>query len=176
MGAIVALTLPSACATSVEVSEQDDGVAPDAAPDAHHPNTTPDSGQTILPDGGSADALPDYVDPGCPEVEEPTPVYDCDPYDQGNGDCAPNEGCYIYVQYPSEPCGIEFYGAVCNPAGPGVQGDECWGGQDCGGGFACVISGSGNQCVKLCKLEGSSGCSAGLVCEPIDVEGFGGCL
>lgn len=126
-------------------------------------------------DGGT-DAFPDYVDPGCPN--KPPPIYDlqCDPYVQGNGDCFFDEGCYIYVEYPPDPCGQEIYGAVCVPAGTGQQGDPCGGPQSCGPGLACVITGSGTQCVTLCPLEGADNCPQGMVCEPIDVEGFGGCL
>lgn len=127
-------------------------------------------------DGGPADALPDYVDPGCPDAGPPIQDYQCDPYHQFNGDCMPGDGCYIYVSYPSEPCGQETYGSVCSPMGPGTQSSPCNGAQDCGAGFVCVVSGSGNQCVQLCQLQGISGCPAGLMCEPIDVEGFGGCL
>lgn len=126
-------------------------------------------------DGGK-DALPDYVDPGCPDAGPPIYDYQCDPYAQFNGDCAPGEGCYIYVEYPSEPCASEVYGSFCGPQGGGVQGDSCGGGFDCAGGFVCVVTGSGTQCVQLCPLTGDDGCPAGLVCETIDVEGFGGCL
>lgn len=122
------------------------------------------------------DALPDYVDPGCPDAGPPIEEFDCDPYHQFNGDCMPGEGCYIFVGYPSEPCGQETYGSLCLPAGSGTQNSPCGGAQDCGAGFVCVVSGSGDQCVQLCQLQGISGCPAGLVCEPIDVEGFGGCL
>ena len=126
-------------------------------------------------DGGK-DAFPDYTEPGCPNPPPPVEDFQCDPYHQGNGQCGPDEGCYIYVQYPSEPCGQETYGAFCQLAGPGQQGDGCQGAQACGAGLACVITGSGTQCVQLCPLTGSSGCPSGFVCEPIDVEGFGGCL
>jgi hypothetical protein len=122
------------------------------------------------------DALPDYTDPGCPDAGGPILSFDCDPYHQFNGDCMPGEGCYIYVSYPSEPCGQETYGSLCAPSGPGTQSAPCDGAQDCAGGFVCVVSGSGNQCVQLCPLSGNSSCPPGLVCEPIDVEGFGGCL
>lgn len=133
---------------------------PDGQPDADPPH----------------DAFPDYTDPGCPDA--PPPIYDlqCDPYDQDNGDCGLGEGCYIYVQYPTEPCGQEIYGAYCFPEGSGGQGAPCGGGQDCAAGFVCVVSGSGNQCIQLCHLSGPDGCPPGLVCEPIDVEGFGGCI
>lgn len=133
-------------------------------------------GGGTTPDGGQSDALPDYEDPGCPNKPPPLEDFQCDPYDQLNGDCLSGEGCYIYVQYPSEPCGQEVYGSFCSPAGNGQQGDPCGGGLDCAGGHVCVITGSGTQCVELCSLEGNTGCPPGLVCEPIDVEGFGGCL
>ncbi len=128
---------------------------------------------------GSADgkdALPDYVDPGCPDAPPPITDFQCDPYKQNSGDCQIGEGCYIYVQYPEEACQEEIYGAYCALAGPGSQGDPCGGGPDCGAGLVCVITGFGTQCVQLCPLSGSSGCSDGLTCEAIDVEGFGGCF
>jgi hypothetical protein len=124
------------------------------------------------------DALDEYVDPGCPDTGPPITDFQCDPYDQSAVTCPPGEGCFIYVQYPdpSDPCGQEIYGAVCSQVGPGRQGDPCGGGPDCQAGFVCVVTGSGNQCVELCALSGEDGCGPGLVCEPIDVEGFGGCL
>jgi hypothetical protein len=127
-------------------------------------------------DGGGKDAFPDYTDPGCMNQPPPIEDFECDPYSQGNGDCTAGNACYIYVDYPSEPCGQETYGAVCEPAGIGGQGDPCQGATDCIGGAACVVTGSGTQCVMLCPLMGPSGCPSGTVCEPIDVEGYGGCL
>ncbi|MEZ4440140.1 MAG: hypothetical protein R3B72_13670 [Polyangiaceae bacterium] len=125
-----------------------------------------------LPDGD----LPDYDDPGCPDKPPPIEDFQCDPYAQNNGDCLPEEGCFIFVDYPSQPCGQEVYGSACLPEGTGQQGSSCGGALDCAGGFVCVISGSGTQCIQLCSLSGNSGCPPGLVCEPIDVVGFGGCL
>ena len=122
------------------------------------------------------DTPPPIDDPGCPDPKPPIKDFQCDPYNQGNGDCLADEACYIFVQYPNQPCGQEVYGAYCSPAGPGKQGDGCAGALDCSSGFVCVISGSGNQCIQLCQLKGISGCPPGLICEPIDVEGFGGCL
>ncbi|MRG98359.1 hypothetical protein [Polyangium spumosum] len=124
------------------------------------------------------DAFDEYVDPGCPSTPPPIEDFQCDPFDQLNSGCFPGEGCFIFVSYPDEPCGQEVYGAFCAPAGTGVQGDPCGSGSGlwCAAGFACVVTGSGTQCVKLCPLDGNDDCPSGLVCEPIDVEGFGGCL
>ncbi|EYF07948.1 hypothetical protein [Chondromyces apiculatus] len=136
----------------------------------------PDAGTGGSHVDGGADALQEYVDPGCPDQPPPLVDFQCDPYSQNNGDCAPEEGCFIYVQYPAEPCGQEIYGALCQLEGPSGQGDPCFGSFECQGGFVCVVTGSGNQCVQLCPLTGNDGCPAGLVCEPIDVDGYGGCL
>ncbi len=102
-------------------------------------------------------------------------MFMCDPYNQDNGDCQPGQGCFIFTDPPQTPCGQEVYGAECDTAGPGQQGAPC-NGSGCAAGFTCVVSGAGNQCVQLCELQGDSGCPSGLVCQPIDVEGFGGCL
>lgn len=135
-------------------------------------------GGTSRPTGGAPpdSGLPDYVDPGCEDQPPPIQDFTCDPYDQNNGDCGPGEGCYIYVDYPTVPCGQEIYGSFCAIAGTGQQGASCGGGQDCAPAHVCVITGSGTQCVQLCNLSGQDGCPPGLVCEPIDVDGFGGCL
>jgi len=122
--------------------------------------------------GGSASASTGYVDPGCPDAGPPVMMFECDPYAQ---DCPPNQGCYIFTQNPTDPCGQEIYGATCAPAGNGKQGAPC-DGAGCAAGFTCTVTGSGNQCIQLCQLEGSSSCPDGLVCQPIDVLGFGGCL
>ena len=138
-----------------------------------------DAGEDAGDDADAAkDALPDYVDPGCPDAGPPISDFQCDAYDQGNGDCGPGDGCYIYVNYPDpgQPCGQETYGTYCAPAGSGGQGAPCNGGLDCAAGHVCVITGSGTQCVQLCPLAGADNCPSGYVCEVIDVEGFGGCL
>ncbi len=139
---------------------------------------TAGNGGTAGLDAGvdAKDALPDYVDPGCPDAPPAATDFQCDPYNQQSGDCAPGEGCYIYVQYPQDACEQEVYGAYCAAAGPGFQGDPCGGGPDCGAGLVCVITGFGTQCVQLCPLSGVSGCPDGLSCEAIDVQGFGGCF
>jgi hypothetical protein len=171
---IPALTIgivASGCGDVIVLPEDPDGGAfGDAKPDGKLPGSGRDGG-----DAGP-DVLPDYFDPGCPDPGKPMTFFECDPYNQNNGDCSSGEGCFIFVIYPDEVCEQEAYGAACAFAGPGQQGDSCGGATDCGGGFVCVVSGSGNQCVQLCKLNGDDGCDPGFVCEPIDVEGFGGCL
>ncbi|HSN99653.1 MAG TPA: hypothetical protein VLS89_15265 [Candidatus Nanopelagicales bacterium] len=163
-----ALGLAAGCGDTVVRVDPDEGDGGDDRPDGG-------GGGSSAGDAGK-DALQEYVDPGCPDQPPPLYEFQCDPYDQFNGDCLIGEACYIYVQYPAEPCGQEIYGALCGPAGFGGQGDLCFGGFDCQAGFVCVVTGSGNQCVQLCSLTGEDGCPPGLVCEPIDVEGFGGCL
>lgn len=175
LAAPAAAVMASGCGSDVTVIGDDpDGTGGEGGflfLDAGKDGATPPS------DGGPTwDALDDYTDPGCPDKPPPLEEYQCDPYNQGNGDCLPGEGCYIFVDYPVEPCGQEIYGSYCGPAGGSQQGEQCSGGQDCGAGLVCVITGSGNQCVQLCNLSGPSGCPPGLVCEPIDVQGFGGCL
>jgi hypothetical protein len=125
--------------------------------------------------GEELDGAPGYVDPGCPDAGAKMNVFGCDPFLQ-NGQCPPGDGCYIFAAPPQTLCGAEVYGSACAPEGAGTQGESCNGDQDCRGGFTCVISGSGNQCSQLCPIQGNSGCPAGMVCEPIDVQGFGGCL
>jgi hypothetical protein len=171
LNAVALVSAPGCGNTVVEIKNNDGGGGSGGN------DTTTTSGGNVLDAGGDAkDALPDYVDPGCGAPSEPIKDFQCDPYDQKNGDCFEGEGCYIYVQYPSEPCGEEVYGAYCAPVGFGKQGDACGGGTDCGAGLVCVITGFGTQCVELCPLSGNSGCSDGLTCEAIDVEGFGGCF
>ncbi|HVY44306.1 MAG TPA: hypothetical protein VHB21_00445 [Minicystis sp.] len=167
---VLVATAPG-CSNTIETSPGSGGqggTLPDAAMSS--------SSSGLFPDAGVHDAFPDYTDPGCPDAGMPKKDFKCNPYQQGNGDCPPGEGCYIAVQYPSMPCGQETYASFCGAIGPGVQGSPCGGPNDCGAGFVCVVSGSGDQCVQLCHLEGQDDCPEGLVCEPIDVEGFGGCL
>ena len=146
-------------------------------------DTGSSSGSKMGGDAGK-DAFDDYMDPPCKNHPPPNTDFKCDPYNQGPSCtpqggkqcCAPDEGCYIFVDYPTQPCAAETYGAVCAPAGPGGQGAACMGPSDCVAGASCVITGSGNQCVMLCNLMGASSCPDGTVCEPIDVSMTGGCL
>jgi hypothetical protein len=171
---ILAPALVVACGSVTRVPDDPDGGGGSGGEGGGDP-TTGAAGNK--PDSGK-DAFDEYIDPGCPDAGPPIEDFQCDPYNQGNLDCAPGEGCFIYVEYPpdDETCGQEIYGSFCAIPGTGMQGDDCGGASQCAGGHVCVVTGSGTQCVKLCPLVGNDGCSAGLVCEPIDVEGFGGCL
>lgn len=123
---------------------------------------------------GVVDATSDYYDPGCPDAA-PLPVdNECDLFHQPGG-CPAGEACYPYVDYPTEPCQQERYGTLCAMPGTGGQGDPCPG-QGCAMGFVCVITGNGTQCVQDCSLSGPNTCPQGLLCEPIDVKGYGGCF
>lgn len=123
-------------------------------------------------DAGGADG---YVDPPCPDAPPPPPDWECDPLAASTG-CGAGEACYPYVVYPSSRCDQERYGSVCRRAGRGGQGVDCYGGDDCAAGFVCVVTGQRTQCVQMCPLRGETGCPRGLVCEPVDVEGIGGCF
>lgn len=142
-------------------------VHPDGGPDAH-PDSGPDSG----PDA-PWDVESDYYDPGCPDAAPPPVTEECDSFAKPTT-CPGGEGCYPFVQYPSGPCQQELYGTVCRAVGIGHQGDPCGGG-DCAAGFVCVVTGAGDQCVQLCHLGGAKDCPSGLVCVPIDSNGYGGC-
>jgi len=122
--------------------------------------------------GGKGGTGGTYVDPGCPDAAPPPPVKDCDPF--GPNTCKAGEACYPFVQYPTKPCEQEIFGALCAPVGSGKQGDPC-GASNCAGGFVCVVTGQGTECVQLCDLFGAAKCPPGLFCVPIDVEGIGGC-
>jgi hypothetical protein len=130
------------------------------------------------PSGGAADMDPPiYDDPGCPDVEAPPGVVECDLFNEPSG-CFADEGCYPYVAHPyGEGCEQQTFGAVCRPAGGGVQGSVCGDGSSgCAAGYACVVgTQSGKRCVKICDLNAPNACGDGLICGETDVEGVGVC-
>jgi len=140
----------------------DAGVEADAAPEPPPDLEPPDP--------------PPFVDPGCPPASELPAINECDPLALVSG-CPEGQSCFPYVDYPSGPCEVERYGTLCLPAGPGTQGDSC-SNQACAADHICVSTGRGTQCARLCGLDADAPrvCAPGLLCLPIDIEGFGGCL
>lgn len=155
-----------------------DPPAQDAGAETGHDAPVDAPTDTKKPDADSAsiDAFEEYVDPGCPDAPAPVFDYTCDPLDPTAQDCPEGEACYPYVDYPSDPCEAEVYGSYCLTSGTGAQGEYCWSAFDCAPGFVCVVSGAGDQCVRICSLTDPSTCPDGQICEPLDVAGFGGCL
>jgi hypothetical protein len=119
---------------------------------------------------------PPFEDPGCPPATTLPPITECDPLAESSG-CNPGESCFPFVDYPSGPCEVERYGTMCLLAGAGTQGDSC-ARDPCSADHICVSTGRGTQCARLCGLDADapSVCAPGLLCLPIDIEGFGGCL
>jgi hypothetical protein len=131
----------------------------------------PFGGSSSLPDGGG---LPDarYTDPGCGSapVKKVSGAHECDPF-AAFSECGLGARCIPYVRYADE-CQTEEIGTACASSGPGVQGDDC-ATVDCAEGFVCVTGGSGFKCAELCRLvpKGDT-CHSGLICSPLDVDGF----
>lgn len=141
----------------------------------------PDAGPVNLPQHPSGAPVPPddpapFEEQRCPEVPPPPVSNVCDPLAADPG-CPAGQACFPFVRYPMGPCDVEQYGSVCLPSGPGAQGDSCER-QACAAGYVCVSTGRGTQCVQLCGLQADSPdvCAPGLLCEPIDIQGFGGCL
>jgi hypothetical protein len=79
-----------------------------------------------------------------------TTLVACDPLAQN---CPAGEGCY-----PSGPAG------VCETSGTATQGAACQNDSDCAAGYACVNDGTGNECLKLCRVSTNAGCTGGTTC------------
>lgn len=147
----------------------------DGALDAKHDART-DTRRDGGPDTSVSDVEPDtWIDPMCPDAPAPKPDYRCDPLKPPPGDCKTGQGCYVWVEYPDDPCEHEIYRSGCFAVGTGKQGDPC-GSTMCAAGYACVASGAGNVCVKMCKPGAPAVCPEGLVCHTTDVPGVGGCM
>jgi hypothetical protein len=96
---------------------------------------------------------------------------ECDPF-AGYTGCGAGERCTPFVQYAATECQREVFGTMCVVAGTGVQGDDCTR-TTCAEHHVCVTTGQGNQCVRLCTLTGGlDDCPPGLLCQPLDVDGF----
>jgi hypothetical protein len=119
---------------------------------------------------------PPFEGPGCPPASTTPGIRQCEPLATPTG-CPDGQSCFPFVDYPRGPCDVERFGTLCRPAGVGTQGDPC-GDQACAADHICVSTGRGTQCVRLCSFgdDANSVCDPGLLCLPIDIEGFGGCL
>lgn len=117
-----------------------------------------------------------FDDPGCPPAQKRPDINSCDPFTTPSG-CGEGLACFPFVSYPTGPCEVERFGTVCAEAGAGVQGDSCDTAR-CAPGHICVSSARGTRCVRLCAFASGEAlsCPGGLLCLPIDIEGFGGCL
>ncbi|MBI5532366.1 MAG: hypothetical protein HY898_06610 [Deltaproteobacteria bacterium] len=177
LSGVTALALSfSACGGTV-YQQESDLIGQDSGTDAKKDSakdSTPGK-DVVVKDQWHPDVLPDYADPGCPDAPPPIIDKQCEPLKAPPGDCLEGEACYPYVIYPSAPCEAETYGAMCEPAGTGQQNEPCYG-EPCAPGHVCVITGAGTVCVQLCSLTQPGSCPDGLVCESIDVTGYGGCL
>jgi hypothetical protein len=126
-----------------------------------------DGGFSTLADSGSDAAT--YVDPGCPMSGKIEGKRQCDAAAQTG--CLSSEGCVPYVVY-GKMCHTEEVGTLCEPAGSGVQGDDCTT-SDCAAGYVCVTDGTGFQCASLCDgTAATDECPPGLVCVDLDVDGY----
>jgi hypothetical protein len=141
----------------------------DAGADAAGPSLVP-----LMP-GNMAEPEP-FEDPGCPPAAPAPARDDCDPLAASSG-CDEFQSCFPFVVYPKGPCEVEQYGTMCLPAGPGTQGDSC-ARQGCAAEHICILTGRGTQCARVCSFadDAPNVCAPGLLCQPIDIEGFGGCL
>ena len=109
-------------------------------------------------------------------MSPPSVSSECDPM-ASTASCPAGQSCFPFVRYPTGPCEVEQYGTTCLPAGPGTQGESCER-QACAAEHICISTGRGTQCARLCSFaDGAPNvCAPGLLCLPIDIEGFGGCL
>jgi hypothetical protein len=178
LAALMALAVSNCGGIADEIpSSEDAGRRRDAARDTNAPDRA-EAGDAASHDGSDADgALPVYVEDACPPSVPDPPDYECDPFGTDAGQCQPGYGCYPYPPQGTDPCNPGSWGARCQTAGTGTQGASCNGSRSyCAGGYVCVKSGAGDQCVKLCRIQQLEPCADGLVCNPLDVFGFGGCL
>ncbi len=126
-------------------------------------------------DAGSNDDFPVFREDACSDPNAPPPMVECDPFAQST--CGAGFACYPVPPRSSDNCHPGKYGTICLPGGKGTQGWPCGDATDCFGGFICVIAGTGDQCVKLCKVDDFNACPDGRICREVDVpgSGWGGC-
>jgi hypothetical protein len=174
----VAALVASACGGSVGATDTS-SIGPEDPT-----GTGGQGGGTSLPDGGFTPSnggaggfepgLTDarYDDPGCKPTKKVEGQHECDTETQSG--CQFGDRCVPYVSYGTK-CEAEEVGTRCEIAGFARQGDDC-SSETCAAGFVCVTGGAGFQCAELCTLKGSvDSCPPGLLCSPLDVDGFSVC-
>jgi hypothetical protein len=117
-----------------------------------------------------------YREDVCPGDASPGErQYTCDPFNPTVG-CPDGQACYPWIEYPSGVCGHEIYHADCQMVGTTPIDGFCNNGIECAPGLTCFVTGSGNRCLQLCRIDGSPPqCPNGRVCEPTDLPDFGAC-
>lgn len=161
-----------ACSSTVTPSGAVDGGA-DASSDARVLRDGAEAGRDVqVFDTAAYDVFRDDACPG--SRPPPQRDYRCDPF--AAGQCPPGEGCYVFIEYPSQRCGSETYRSLCLSAGD-VPGDGfCNRDTRCAPGFSCFVTGASNRCLQLCRLDGAPPqCPRGRVCEPTDLPDYGAC-
>jgi len=176
---LLAVALAAACGGTVDngttaVSRPEDPpIATGGAPTVSDGG----SGGVVQGSGGAQSTDPDlpdarYVDPGCKPTDKIEGVRECDAKLQTG--CTFGERCVPYVTY-GERCSAEIVGTRCEIAGTATQGQDC-GSDLCAAGYVCVTCGAGFVCAQLCTTNGpEDDCPRGLLCSPLDVDGFSVC-
>jgi hypothetical protein len=122
---------------------------------------------------GSTSPSP-FNDPSCGDAAPPPFDTKCDVF--GQTGCPSGQACYLYIDPPRGRCDQERYGGECRSVGTGTQGVACGGLTSCAPGFACMVTGAGTLCTRLCHVGRSGECAMGEVCETTDVAGLGVCF
>jgi len=170
---LVCAAVLAACAARVG-PENTDGAPTDGRADAAGNRDVADAARDVsYRDTLAYDA---YREDACnPDARSTMRVFECDPFRPTVG-CPAGEGCYASVTYPDGPCGREVYGARCIAAGAVPANGFCMGSTECQPGHGCFVTGSGNRCLRLCRIDGGEpSCLRGQVCEPTDLPDFGAC-
>jgi hypothetical protein len=122
-----------------------------------------------------ASPLPSYHEDACPDVPLPDAEVLCDPL--ARGQCPAGYACYPFPPDGIDPCHPGPYRMMCAEEGSGSQGAACGSALDgCQAGYICAVTGQGDQCIALCHPGAIGACANGMVCERLDIPGFGGCL
>jgi hypothetical protein len=143
-----------------------------------HGGTTRDqtNDQPNVGDATTVDVYPIYHDDACVDAPVEPPPIECDPFATVN-QCSGGRSCFPIPPRATDNCNPGRYGTLCLFGGTGTQGTPCENGSECAGGFICVKSGAGDQCVKLCRTNQYDSCGDGRICREVDVtgSGWGGC-